>query len=190
MRAKRAGKMWNWTVVSKHVIMECKRSEPENVSNWTVASEASGKFLENFALFIQNSSKLHVRSYYLFSFQKRTNYLFPAFSRSEYLFPKSARPPPPQNQMVVPLIPSLANITSLEKVGLWQNPWKSVNRSTKLILKLIASTEMSLVDHQISQKLLETSTDDRLTVARLTPFYILYGNVTVAYASIVDIPNS
>ena len=48
----------------------------------------------------QHSSKL--RSDYLFFFQKRTNYLFPAFSRSEYLFQKSARPPPPQNQMVVP----------------------------------------------------------------------------------------
>ena len=43
--------------------------------------------------FSPNSSKL--RSYYLFSFQKRTDYLFPAFSRSEYSFPKSATPPPP-----------------------------------------------------------------------------------------------
>ena len=53
MRAKRAGKIWNWTVASKHVIIECERSEPEIFSNWTVASEASEKFLENFALFPQ-----------------------------------------------------------------------------------------------------------------------------------------
>ena len=53
---------------------------------------------------------------------------------------------------------------------------ESVNET---YLKLIASTEKSLVDHQISQKLLETSTDDRPTVARFPPFYILYGNVTV-----------
>ena len=55
--------------------------------------------------FLPNSSKL--RSEYLFSFQKRTDYLFPIFSSSEYLFPKSASPPPPpQNQMVVPLASS------------------------------------------------------------------------------------
>ena len=48
MRAKRSGKIWNWTVVSKHVIIKCERREPENFSNWTVAS---GKFLENFAPF-------------------------------------------------------------------------------------------------------------------------------------------
>ena len=95
MRVKRAGKIWNWTVASKHAIIECERSQPENLSNWTVASEASGKFFENFALFPPNSSKL--RSDYLFSFQKRTNYLFPAFSRSGYLFPKSARPPSESN---------------------------------------------------------------------------------------------
>ena len=53
MRAKRVGTIWNWTVASKHVIIECERSEPENSSNWTVASEESGKFLENFALFPQ-----------------------------------------------------------------------------------------------------------------------------------------
>ena len=53
MRAKRAEKIWNWTVASKHVIIECERSEPGKFSNWTVASEASGKFLENFALFPQ-----------------------------------------------------------------------------------------------------------------------------------------
>ena len=110
MRAKRAGKIWNWTVASKHVIIECERSEPENFSNWTVASEASGNSLENFAFSPQIlASKL--RSDYLFSFQKRTTYLFPAFSRSEYLFPKSASPPPPpQNQMVVPLIDLKINI--------------------------------------------------------------------------------
>ena len=63
-------------------------------------AKGAGKFLER--IFPPNSSKL--RSDYLFSFQKRTNYLFPAFSRSEYLFQKSASPPPPpQNQMVVPL---------------------------------------------------------------------------------------
>ena len=44
-------KIWNWTVSSKHVIIECERSKPENLSNRTVASEASGKFLENVALF-------------------------------------------------------------------------------------------------------------------------------------------
>ena len=90
MRVKRAGKIWNWTVASKHVIIECDRSEPKKFPNWTVASEASAKF----CTFPPNSIKL--RSDYLFSFQKRTNYLFPAFSRSEYLFPKSARPPPPR----------------------------------------------------------------------------------------------
>ena len=52
MRAKRAAKTWNWTVASKHVITKCERSEPENFSNWT---EASGKFLESFALFPQAS---------------------------------------------------------------------------------------------------------------------------------------
>ena len=90
MRAKRAEKIWNWTVASKHVIIECEQSEAENLSNWTVASEAIF-----FCTFPPNSSKL--RSDYLFSFQKRTNYLFPAFSRSEYLFPKSAPPPSESN---------------------------------------------------------------------------------------------
>ena len=89
MRAKRAGKIWNWTVASKHVIIG---SELENFSNWTFASKASGNFWK-ILRFPPNSSKL--RSDYLFSFQKRTNDLFPAFSRSEYLFPKSASPPPP-----------------------------------------------------------------------------------------------
>ena len=53
MRSKWAGKFWNWTVAIKHVIIECERSEPEFFWKWTVASEASGKFLENFALFPQ-----------------------------------------------------------------------------------------------------------------------------------------
>ena len=29
MRAKRAGKMWDWTVASKYVIIQCEWSEPE-----------------------------------------------------------------------------------------------------------------------------------------------------------------
>ena len=58
-------------------------------------------FFGKFCTFPPNSSKF--MSVYLFSFQKRADYLFPAFLRSEYLFPKSASPPPPQNQMVVPL---------------------------------------------------------------------------------------
>ena len=103
MRAKWAGKIWNWTVASKDVIIKCERSEPEIFfQNWTVASEASGNFLENFALFPPNSSKL--RSAYLFSFKKRTHYLFPAFSKSEYLFPKSASPPPPSESNGCPLM--------------------------------------------------------------------------------------
>ena len=85
----RAGKIWKWTVASKHVIIECKWTEPENFSFKLNCRE---KFFGKFWTFPPNSSKL--RSDYLFSFQKRTNYLFPAFSRSEYFFPKSARPPP------------------------------------------------------------------------------------------------
>ena len=50
MRGKGAGKFWNWTVASKHVIIECERSEAEHFSNWTVVSEANENFLENFAL--------------------------------------------------------------------------------------------------------------------------------------------
>ena len=33
------------------VIIECERSELKKSKNWSVASEASGKFFENFALF-------------------------------------------------------------------------------------------------------------------------------------------
>ena len=92
MRAKRAGKNWNWTVASKHVIIECERSEPQNFCKLNFCERSERKILGKFCTFPPNSSKL--RSDYLFSFQKRTNYLFPAFSRSEYLFPKSASPPP------------------------------------------------------------------------------------------------
>ena len=94
MRGKRAGKIWNWTVASKDVIIECanwaKRAGKLFKLNCSERSER--KFFGKFCTFPPNSSKL--RSDYLFSFQKRTNYLFPAFSRSEYLFPKSASPPP------------------------------------------------------------------------------------------------
>ena len=91
MRAKRAGKIWNLTVGSKHVIIECERSEPKMFRIELSRAKRAIFFGGKFCTFPPNSSKL--RSDYLFSFQKRTNYLFPAFSRSEYLFPKSVSPP-------------------------------------------------------------------------------------------------
>ena len=80
--------------------MQAKRAEKCFKVNCRERSER--KIFGKFCTFPPNSSKS--RSDYFFSSLKRTNYLFPAFSRSEYLFSKSASPPPPQNQMVVPLI--------------------------------------------------------------------------------------
>ena len=110
MRAKRAWKNWNWTVASKHVIIECERSELEILSNWNF-----GKF----CTFPPNSSKL--RSDYLFSLQKRRNCLFPAFSRLEYIFPKSASPPSPQNQMVIPLQQVTDDSNATCVIFMWKN---------------------------------------------------------------------
>ena len=102
MRGKRAGKIWNWTVASKDVIIECANwaKRVGKLFKLNCSERSERKFFGKFCTFHPNSSKL--RSDDLFSFHERTNYLFPAFSRSEYLFPKSASPPH-QNQMVFPL---------------------------------------------------------------------------------------
>ena len=47
------------------VIIECERIEPKKSKNWSVASEASGKFLENFALFPQILASLGQIIYFL-----------------------------------------------------------------------------------------------------------------------------
>ena len=80
---------WHGSLPSSYNIMRAK-GDGKKFKNWNVASEASGNVLENIALFPQILASLCQIIYFL--------------SRSEYLFPKSANPPPPQNQMVVPLL--------------------------------------------------------------------------------------
>ena len=99
MRAKRAGKI---EIELSCVNMLCNASEASRIFlNCTVASEASGIFFFNFALFPPILPGL---GQIIFSFQKRTNNLFPAFSKSEYLFSKSASPPPLRIKLFSPYL--------------------------------------------------------------------------------------
>ena len=86
MRAKRAWKIWNWTVASKHVIIECERA-----GKFFKLNCRKQKIFGKFCTFPPNSSKL--RSDYLFSFQKRTKYLFPVIFKVRIFISKKCQAP-------------------------------------------------------------------------------------------------
>ena len=93
MRGKRVGKIWNLTVASKDVIIECtnwaKRAGKLFKLNCNERSER--KIFAKFCTFPPNSSKK--RSDYLFSFQNRTSY-FKHFQGQNIYFQKVPAPPP------------------------------------------------------------------------------------------------
>ena len=96
MRAERARK--NEIDLSRVNMLnvKCEGSEPENVSNKTVASEASRKFLENFALFPQILASKGQIIYFL---SRRGQIIyFQHFQGQNIYFQKVPAPsPPPQN---------------------------------------------------------------------------------------------
>ena len=107
----------------KNIHVKCERSEPEKIEielsqansynlmrakrakkskNWSVPSKASGKFLKNFALFPPILASLGQIIYFLS--RKGQIIYFQYFKGQKIYFQKvPAPPPPPQNQMVVPL---------------------------------------------------------------------------------------
>ena len=89
MRAKRAGKIWNWTAASKHVTIECERSEPEFFKIELKRAEKNWKIL-------QFSPKFYQVKVRLFIFFPEEDKLFISTIFKVRIFTsKKCQPPPP-----------------------------------------------------------------------------------------------